>query len=43
MLIFEYIMKINVEDIKNWLSEDDIFIVDRGFRDVLFLFEDLGI
>lgn len=36
-------MKINVEDIKNWLSEDDIFIVDRGFRDVLFLFEDLGI
>lgn len=36
-------MKTNAEDIKNWLSEDDIFIVDRGFRDALPLLEDLGI
>lgn len=41
--ILEHIMKTNAEDIKNWLSEDDIFIVDRGFRDALPLLEDLGI
>lgn len=33
--ILEHIMKTNAEDIKSWLSEDDIFIVDRGFRDAL--------
>ena len=33
----------NVEDIKQWVQEDDIFIVDRGFRDLLELLEDLGI
>jgi hypothetical protein len=33
----------NVEDIKSWVREDDIFVVDRGFRDALELLKDLGI
>lgn len=36
-------LKSNVEDIKNWVKEEDVFIVDRGFRDSLQLLEDLGI
>ena len=32
-----------MEDIKQWVQEDDIFIVDRCFRDSLELLEDLGI
>lgn len=36
-------IQINVEDIRKWVEEDDIFIVDRGFRDVEVLFDDLGI
>ena len=30
--IFQHIIKTNGEDIRSWLSEDDIAIVDRGFR-----------
>ena len=41
--ILQHIIKTNAEDIRSWLSEDDIFIVDRGFRDALPLLEDLGI
>ena len=26
-----------------WIQEDDIFIVDRGFRDAIPLLQDLGI
>nr|XP_022317959.1 uncharacterized protein LOC111121112 isoform X2 [Crassostrea virginica] len=33
----------NVQDIKNWIENEDIFIVDRGFRDSLEFLEDLGI
>ncbi|XP_061191748.1 uncharacterized protein LOC133199988 [Saccostrea echinata] len=29
--ILQHIIKTNAEDIRNWLSEDDIFIVDRGW------------
>ena len=32
-----------MEDIKQWVQEDDIFIVDICFRDSLELLEDLGI
>jgi hypothetical protein len=31
---------VNVQDIKNWIQNDDIFIVDRGFRDSIHLLED---
>ncbi|XP_061168242.1 uncharacterized protein LOC133177166 [Saccostrea echinata] len=36
-------MNSNAESIRSWLNEDDIFIVDRGFRDALPLLADLGI
>ena len=32
-----------MEDIKQWVQEDDTFIVDICFRDSLELLEDLGI
>ncbi|XP_048755757.2 uncharacterized protein LOC125666612 [Ostrea edulis] len=41
--ILHHIIKTNAENIRSWVSEDDIFIVDRGFRDALPLLADLGI
>jgi hypothetical protein len=41
--ILKHMINTNVEDIKSWVREDDIFVVDRGFRDALELLEDLGI
>ena len=41
--ILNHMLKTNVEEIKEWIHEDDVFIVDRGFRDSLDLLEDLGI
>ena len=32
----------NEEDILNWLKEDDIIIVDRGFRDAVSTINDFG-
>lgn len=43
VFIFSYIINSNVESIRFWFNEDDVFVVDRGFRDVLFLLVDLGI
>jgi hypothetical protein len=40
---FETHAKYYVEDIKQWVQEDDIFTVDICFRDSLELLEDLGI
>nr|XP_022308113.1 uncharacterized protein LOC111114116 [Crassostrea virginica] len=33
----------NTEEIKNWVEEGDIFVVDRGFRDSEAVLNDLGI
>ncbi|XP_061196000.1 uncharacterized protein LOC133204277 [Saccostrea echinata] len=41
--IIKHIMKSNVEDIRNWVQEEDIFIIDRGFRDSIDYLEELGI
>jgi len=41
--ILSYMLKTTVEGIRNWVHEDDIFIVDTGFRDSLSLLEDIGI
>ncbi|XP_021354300.1 uncharacterized protein LOC110450853 [Mizuhopecten yessoensis] len=41
--ILNHMLKTNVEDFKNWVHEDDIVAVDRGFRDSLSLLTDLGI
>lgn len=43
VFIFGYIINSNVESICFWFNEDDVFVVDRGFRDVLLLLVDLGI
>ena len=41
--ILHHIIKNNIEEIKNWVKENDIFVVDRGFRDATSLLEELGI
>ena len=41
--ILNHIMRTNVEDIRGWVQEEDIFIVDRGFRDSISYLEEMGI
>ena len=38
-----HILASNVQDIKNWVESEDIFIVDGGFRDSMEFLEDIGI
>ena len=39
----KHAMQGNVEDIMNWLTDDDYIIVDIGYQDALTTLEDLGI
>ena len=41
--ILNHMIKTNVEEIKEWIEEGDIFVVDRGFRDSAEVLNDLGI
>ena len=41
--ILNHMFKSNIQDIRNWFHEEDIFIVDRGFRDSIDMLEELGI
>ncbi|XP_062618934.1 uncharacterized protein LOC134280537 [Saccostrea cucullata] len=41
--ILTHMIETNVEEIKDWIKEEDIFIVDRGFRDAETLLNDIGI
>ena len=41
--MLNHILASNVQDIKNWIESENIFIVDRGFRDSLEFLEDLWI
>lgn len=41
--ILNHIMHSNLEDIRSWVQEEDIFVVDRGFRDSLDCLEQMGI
>ena len=41
--ISEHMLNSNVEDITNWFEEDDVLVVDRGFRDAVDIFKDFGI
>lgn len=41
--ILNHVMKTNIEDICNWVREEDIFVIDRGFRDSLDFLEEMGI
>ena len=40
--ITRHVMKTNSDEINNWLEPNDVFIVDRGFRDVLEFLRSLG-
>ena len=41
--ILKHIMINNYDDILNWIEENDIMILDRGFRDSLGVLKSLGI
>ncbi len=41
--IIKYIIKNDDRDIKSWLHNDNIIIVDRGFRDAVNSMEELGL
>lgn len=41
--ILNHIIQNNLEEVKDWLREDDIMIVDRGFRDSVDLLSKLGV
>ncbi|XP_062568569.1 uncharacterized protein LOC134230745 [Saccostrea cucullata] len=41
--ILKHIIGTDTQEIKTWLQEDDIMIVDRGFRDSAGVLENLGI
>jgi hypothetical protein len=38
--ILNHIPKSNIDDVKDFLEEGDVLVVDRGFRDSLELLED---
>ena len=40
--ITKHIFQRNIDDIKTWLKDDDILVVDRGFRDCLEFLHHLG-
>ncbi|XP_061196609.1 uncharacterized protein LOC133204881 [Saccostrea echinata] len=42
-LILNHSVKSNTEEMKSWIREDDVFVVDRGFRDSEDMLTDLGI
>ncbi|OWF40567.1 hypothetical protein KP79_PYT19999 [Mizuhopecten yessoensis] len=41
--ILNQILNSNIEEIKEWIQENDVFVVDRRFRDSLDLLKQLGI
>jgi hypothetical protein len=41
--ILKHVMLNNYEDILRWINEDDILLLDRGFRDSLGVLKTLGI
>ena len=41
--ITEHTWTSNVEDITDWFEEDDVMVVDRGFRDAVDILNDFGI
>lgn len=41
--ILNHIMRSKLEDIRSWVQEDDICVVDRGFRDSLDYLEQMKI
>ena len=39
--ILHHIMRKNIEDIRSWVRDDDILVLDRGFRDSLDCMEEM--
>ncbi|XP_033762719.1 uncharacterized protein LOC117344142 [Pecten maximus] len=41
--ITKHVLNHNLEEIRTWLKKDDVFIVDRGFRDAVEYLEKIGL
>ncbi|XP_060081090.1 scavenger receptor cysteine-rich type 1 protein M160-like [Ylistrum balloti] len=41
--ILNQILNSNIQEIKEWIQENDVFVFDRGFRDSMDLLQQLGI
>ncbi|CAC5381038.1 unnamed protein product [Mytilus coruscus] len=41
--ITKHLFKTNAEDIKQWIKDDDVLVVDRGFRDAQAFLESLNL
>ena len=41
--VTEHTCTSNVEDITDWFEEDDVMVVDSGFRDAVDILNDFGI
>lgn len=41
--IIKHMMNNNSEDMKDWLKEDDVMVVDRGFRDAMEFLKESGL
>jgi len=41
--ILNHVVKNNIEEIKTWVRDGDVFVVDRGFRDSEKVLDDLGV
>jgi hypothetical protein len=41
--ILKHMIHCNTEELRTWLKEDDIFVVDRGFRGAGEVLKDIGI
>ncbi|XP_076072514.1 uncharacterized protein LOC143044399 [Mytilus galloprovincialis] len=41
--ITKHLFKTNAEDIKKWIKDDDVLVVDRGFRDAQTFLESLNL
>ena len=39
--ILKHMIHHNAEELRNWLQSDDVFVVDRGFRDAQDVSEDI--
>lgn len=41
--ILKHMIHCNTEELKTWIKENDVFVVDRGFRDAGEVLKDIGI
>lgn len=41
--ILKHMIHCNTKELRTWIKENDVFVVDRGFRDAGEVLEDIGI